>query len=968
MTSFERIVTHPATAMVAKEVIEQPNVNLESLKQVILNLFNAPTTLSTASGTKPWYFDSGCCNHMSSITAYFSSVSPNNSFPNIYSADGSRMSVSHIGNVYTKSLTLPNALLVPKLSYNLLSVGQLCDFGLEVTFSAHGCRVQDPRTRQLLGIGRKGTLPQQSCPYTSKQNGRAEHKHRHILDSVRALFISSSCPERFWGEAALTAVYLINHIPSSVLNNQSPYERLYGILPTYNLLKVFGCACFVLLPPHEHNKLEPRARLCCFLGYGITQKGYRCTAEELYNASPHAPTSSVEDDLPAGIALYNFEPSSTSSSVSPVDSTNELIFPSSGHPTRVRNPPNYLRDYHCFHAITSLHEPQSYQEASFNPLWQQAMQDELQALENTHTWDLVDLSAEKSLIGCKWVYKIKTRSDGSVERYKACLVAKGFTQEYGINYEEKFAPVAHLTSVRSLLAIAAMQRWKLFQMDVKNAFLTGDLEEEVYIKQLPGLNHPSNKTARGMVLLLFYVDDMIITGDDVAVTSSSDGYMLSQVKYASDLVSKAELNDGKSVSTPLEPNVKLTPMDGSSLFDPTRYQQLFMATPRSTHYATVLCIIRYVKGTLFHGLYFSANSSLMLRAYSDADWAGDPSDHKSTIGYCLFLGNSLISWRWLLEDMGIPQSSSTDLYCDNQSAMQIAHNDVFYERTKHIEVDCHFIRHHVAQGTVHLVFIGSADQPANLFTKAHFPGLSLRYSCILTLKDSKYSIWQRERWMSRNIQDGDDPLGFLQASQRIILLMTLMPTMCFLSLPKTTRLICKSRHIRTIGLTSHAFYVFRSFHVFRKKAENELGIDGGVATAAFTLFYTHKQREEGWKIHWVGWDKVCRDKKNGGLGVPNLRKRNLSLLEFGGVGGDQELAIWTCGVMESGNGIQVGGEACSGGSRRRRGVQVDGGCNRCLRCRPEAEDVDHVIFGCGYAYQVWMRCLEWWEFHAAMPR
>ncbi|GKU97387.1 hypothetical protein SLEP1_g10536 [Rubroshorea leprosula] len=177
-----------------------------------------------------------------------------------------------------------------------------------------------------------------------------------------------------------------------------------------------------------------------------------------------------------------------------------------------------------------------------------------------------------------------------------------------------------------------------------------------------------------------------------------------------------------------------------------------MAAPRSTHYAAVLRIIRYVKGTLFHGLHFSANSSPVLRAYSDADWAGDPSDRRSTIGYCLFLGNSLISWRsrkqaipsrssteaeyralgdttsellslrWLLEDMGIPQPSSTDLYCDNQSAMQIAHNDVFHECTKHIEIDCHFIRHHVAQGTVHLVFIGSADQPADLFTKAHFPG------------------------------------------------------------------------------------------------------------------------------------------------------------------------------------------------------------------------------------------------------
>ena len=118
------------------------------------------------------------------------------------------------------------------------------------------------------------------------------------------------------------------------------------------------------------------------------------------------------------------------------------------------------------------------------------MSKELQALEKTHTWDLVDLPPNKTLVGCKWVYKIKTHSDGTIERYKACLVAKGYTQEYGIDYEETFAPVARLTSVRSLLAIAAARKWKLFQMDVKNAFLHDDLTEEVYMLPPPSYHAP----------------------------------------------------------------------------------------------------------------------------------------------------------------------------------------------------------------------------------------------------------------------------------------------------------------------------------------------------------------------------------------------------------------------------------------------------------------------------------------------
>ncbi|GKV14317.1 hypothetical protein SLEP1_g25212 [Rubroshorea leprosula] len=191
------------------------------------------------------------------------------------------------------------------------------------------------------------------------------------------------------------------------------------------------------------------------------------TFDELHDASPHAPPSSIEDALPVGNTLNNGESSSLPSFISPIGSDpiepeNEFLNPPSSRPTWVRNTPNYLYDYHCFPAITFLHEPQSYEEASSNPLWQQAMQDELQALEKTHTWDLVDLSAGKPL-------------------------------EYGIDYEETFAHVACPTSVCSLIAIAAAKGWKLFQMDVKNAFLNGDLVEEVYMQPPLGLEHPANK-------------------------------------------------------------------------------------------------------------------------------------------------------------------------------------------------------------------------------------------------------------------------------------------------------------------------------------------------------------------------------------------------------------------------------------------------------------------------------------------
>ena len=188
------------------------------------------------------------------------------------------------------------------------------------------------------------------------------------------------------------------------------------------------------------------------------------------------------------------------------------------------------------------------------------MKEELDPLSKNHTWDLVTLPSGKFVVGCKWIYKIKSRSDGSIERYKARLVAKSFTQEYEIDYEETFAPVARISSVRALLAVAAVSKWELFQMDIKNAFLNGDLSEEVYMQPPPGFfvelnkvchlqralyglkqapwawftkfnstisrlgymaNHYDSalflrRTDKGTILLLLYVDDMIITGDDLS--------------------------------------------------------------------------------------------------------------------------------------------------------------------------------------------------------------------------------------------------------------------------------------------------------------------------------------------------------------------------------------------------------------------------------------------------------------------
>ena len=236
------------------------------------------------------------------------------------------------------------------------------------------------------------------------------------------------------------------------------------------------------------------------------------------------------------------------------------------------------------------------------------------------------------------------------------------------------------------------------------------------------------------------------------------------------MLSHASLTNTKVVSTPLEINVCLTPLDDTSLNDGTLYRQLvdslvylivtrlniahvvhlvsqFLVALHSTHYVVMLHILYYIKGTMFHGLHFSAHSTLELCSYSDSNWAGDPTDRRSTTGFCFFLGNYLISWRnkkqyivsrsstkaeyraladitfelltlhSLLEDMDLTHSSPTVIHCDNRSVIQIAYNNVFLERTKHIEIDYHLVRHHLCAGILRLVPVSPSNQIADIFTK-----------------------------------------------------------------------------------------------------------------------------------------------------------------------------------------------------------------------------------------------------------
>ncbi|RVX13401.1 Vacuolar protein sorting-associated protein 53 A [Vitis vinifera] len=266
--------------------------------------------------------------------------------------------------------------------------------------------------------------------------------------------------------------------------------------------------------------------------------------------------------------------------------------------------------------LSSVSFPKSTSEALSHLGWQQAMVDEMAALHSNGTWDLVSLPLGKSTVGCRWVYIVKVGPDGQVDRLKARLVAKGYTQIYGCDYGDTFSPVAKIASVHLFLSMAAIYHWPLYQLDIKNAFLHGELLEEVYMEQPPGFvaqgesslvcklrcslyglkqsprawfgrfssvvqefgmlrseaDHSvfyHHNSSSQCIYLVVYVDDIVITG-----TQSSSGVVMSQRKYALDILEETGMLECKPVDTPMDPNVKLVPGKGEPLRDPGRYRQL----------------------------------------------------------------------------------------------------------------------------------------------------------------------------------------------------------------------------------------------------------------------------------------------------------------------------------------------------------------------------------------------------------
>ena len=723
-----------------------------------------------------------------------------------------------------------------------------------------------------------------TAPYTPKQNGVVEKRNRTLMEMTRSMLKAMKVPNYMWGEAVRHATYLINRVPTRALKNQTPYESFKGRKPSIGHIRVFGCLAYAKLDDALLKKLDNISQTLVHLGIEQGSKAYR-----LYNPSTrrivvsrdvkfdekacwnwnetdkgkqvesgkfHMTWGSSVDEGNIPFVIGSHQEENIETETDQQEETTEPT-PREDHVAPRRSSrevklPKHLEDYillaeiECeLHLCSINDEPSTYQEAKIHVRWTKACKDEIDSISRNKTWTLVDKPHGVKVIGLKWIFKIKRNADGSINKFKARLVAKGYVQEHGIDFEEVFAPVARIESIRLLISLASAKGWELHHLDVKTAFLHGELNEEVYVTQPEGFEkkgeeHKVFKLSKALyglrqaprawntkldrvlkslrfkkcmkessvyrreegdklLIIAIYVDDLFVTGNStkiikefktamsqkfemsdlrlltyylgIEVKQSTRGITIKQEAYARRIMEESGMADCNPNYIPMEFGLQFSKALDEPEIDATQYRRKigclwylmhtrpdmaysvgilsrYMQSPRESHGNALKQVLRYLQGTLGHGLEFKRGSTQKLVGYSDSSHNTDPDDGRSTTGHLFCLGNTPITWcsqkqdivalssceaefmaateaaqqaiwlQELLSEVTGGETEKTLILVDNKSAISLAKNPVFHRRSKHIHKRFHFIRECVERNLIDVEHVPGTEQKADILTKA----------------------------------------------------------------------------------------------------------------------------------------------------------------------------------------------------------------------------------------------------------
>ncbi|GJR90038.1 ribonuclease H-like domain-containing protein [Tanacetum coccineum] len=507
-------------------------------------------------------------------------------------------------------------------------------------------------------------------------------------------------PLNMWSECILTAVYLINRLPTAVLSGKSPYE-LVSNLP-YDDVR----------DNSEGGGTNPSS---------IGSAAETADAVQNPTADPSASTStkSFDNSGSRNITDVNSDKLGSINAQGPIDdggaAPEDEINISEGEDLNIYDLDNLLQtsegspghssvkyginkyvgysnlssdNYSFVINLNKTYEPKSYKEAASDPRWIEAMNSEMEALIRNMTWVITELPSGRKPIGSKWIFKVKYKSTGKVERFKARLVAKGYNQNEGIDYAETFSPVVKMVTVRCVLSLAVQMGWTVYQLDINNAFLYGEIVEDVYMTLPEGYFDANDKRSsnESFIILLVYVDDILISGDSISeinkckqllnsnflikdlgklkyflgieVLSDIDKLCLCQRKYCLELLNDLVMLAAKPSKVPLyvgksNNHVKLVEGDDKLLDNISNYQKLIvkliyltitrpdiayvvhklsqvMHAPKQSDIKLAFKVLRYLKGSPGKEVLYVKSNFFSISAYVDSDWANCTATRRSS--------------------------------------------------------------------------------------------------------------------------------------------------------------------------------------------------------------------------------------------------------------------------------------------------------------------------------------------------
>eukprot|EP00253_Pinus_taeda_P013408 PITA_13408 len=549
---------------------------------------------------------------------------------------------------------------------------------------------------------------------------------------ARSMLKAKHLPNDYWAEAVNCAAYILNRCPTKAMMNRVLEEAWSGRKQGVTHMKVFGCVAYAHIPDQLRRKLDNKGEKCLFIGYSEESKAYRLyipstkkffVSRDVQFIEEEAWDGSIEKTMNVKNCLSHDEDDDEMAEIHPQTTTptqghqatplrrNESASPStpqsgSSSASSSTCTPNErgkkfrnLSDIYgegmnsLFALYCHVYDPIHFEDAIKDKQWIEAMDEEMNAIERNKTWELVELPKGKEVIGFKWVYKTKRNAEGKIERHKATLVVKGYKQQYGRDYEETFTPVARMETVRAVLPITAPNKWKVYQMDVKSAFLNGVLKEEVYIEQplgyekkgqehkvcrlkkaLYGLKQAPRAWYNRMISIYWKELQSVRENprlhkekDGIEVDQNKNGIFISQEKYVNEVLGRFNMQDSKATVTPTVMGLKLSKEDNSKDFDPSLYKSIvgilmyltatrldimffvslisrFMERPKEAHWQAAKRILKYVKGTKRFGILYTVSECSDLVGYIDSDWDGSVDDWKRTSGYFFHMGLGEVSW------------------------------------------------------------------------------------------------------------------------------------------------------------------------------------------------------------------------------------------------------------------------------------------------------------------------------------